>query len=156
MKRVFALFALVATIAFVGCEKGGDDSKGATFTLEQTEIEVTADGGAQAVNYTIKNAQQGAVVLTVCSANWIKDLSTATVGQIKFNVEPNYTGKVREVVIGVKYTALDETYEIKVKQAVSDKPSFEIEVVSSQPTSLSLNVRPADLTTAYVCRAYTE
>ena len=156
MKRVFALFALVATIAFVGCEKGGDDSKGATFTLEQTEIEVTADGGAQAVNYTIKNAQQGAVVLTVCSANWIKDLSTATVGQIKFNVEPNYTGKVREAVIGVKYTALDETYDIKVKQAVSDKPSFEIEVVSNQPTSLSLNVTPADLTTAYVCRAYTE
>ena len=156
MKRVFALFALVATIAFVGCEKGGDDSKGATFTLEQTEIEVTADGGAQAVNYTIKNAQQGAVVLTVCSANWIKDLSTATVGQIKFNVEPNYTGKVREAVIGVKYTALDENYEIKVKQAVSDKPSFEIEVVSNQPTTLSLNVTPADLTTAYVCRAYTE
>lgn len=156
MKRVFALFALVATIAFVGCEKSGDDSKGATFTLEQTEIEVTADGGAQAVNYTIKNAQQGAVVLTVCSANWIKDLSTATVGQIKFNVEPNYTGKVREAVIGVKYTALDENYEIKVKQAVSDKPSFEIEVVSNQPTTLSLNVTPADLTTAYVCRAYTE
>lgn len=156
MKRVFALFALVATIAFVGCEKGGDDSKGATFTLEQTEIEVTADGGAQAVNYTIKNAQQGAVVLTVCSANWIKELSTATVGQIKFNVEPNYTGKAREAVIGVKYTALDENYEIKVKQAASDKPSFEIEVVSNQPTTLSLNVTPADLTTAYVCRAYTE
>ncbi|MBO7235980.1 MAG: hypothetical protein J6V05_05255, partial [Alistipes sp.] len=43
-----------------------------------------------------------------------------------------------------------------VKQQASDKPMFKIDVVMNEPTHLSLNVTPADLTTAYICRAYTE
>ncbi len=156
MRRLFSLIALVATVAFMGCEKPANNEGKTTFQLAQTELEVSADGGAQSVHYTITNAQQGAVVLSNCSANWIKDLSTATVGEIKFNVMPNYTEEVREAVITVQYTALDETFEIKVKQAGNDKPRFAFEVVANEPTRLSLNVTPADLSTAYICRAYSE
>ncbi|MBQ6612621.1 MAG: BACON domain-containing protein [Alistipes sp.] len=155
MKKLFTCFVALAALAFVGCEKSGE-TEGATFTLEATELTAEADGGEMAVNYTIKNPQQGAVVLSNCSANWIKDLSTATVGQIKFTATPNYTGNEREAIINVQYTAIDTTFEIKVKQSASDKPLFDINVVNNQPTSLLLNVTPADLTTAYVCRAYTE
>lgn len=156
MRRLFSLIALVATVAFVGCEKPANNEGKTTFQLAQTELEVSADGGAQSVHYTITNAQQGAVVLSNCSANWIKDLSTATVGEIKFNVMPNYTEEAREAVITVQYTALDETFEIKVKQTGNDKPRFAFEVVANEPTRLSLNVTPADLSTAYICRAYSE
>lgn len=156
MKKLFTLIALIASVAFVGCEKSGNDDNVASFTLSQTELEVDANGGATSIDYTLKNHQQGAVVIANCSASWIKELSTATVGQIKFNVAPNYKNETREATISVEYTAVKEKFEIKVKQAASDKPMFEYEVVINEPTHLSLNVTPADLTTAYICRAYTE
>ena len=156
MKRFFSLVALLATLLCVGCEKSSNDSKATSFTLEQTEIDVLADGGTQVVNYTIKNPQQGAVVITKCNEDWIKNFSTATVGEVKFDVAPNYSDKEREAIIIITYTAIDEKYEVRVKQAASDKPLFTFKVVINEPTKLSLNVTPADLTTAYVCRTYTE
>lgn len=156
MKRLFAIVVLFVAVAFVGCDKQKDEPKGASFALETTDVVATADGGIHTVNYTITNPQQGAVVLSNSTANWIKDLSTATVGQIKFTVSPNYTSEVREAVISVEYTAVEEKFEIKVTQAASDKPMFEYDVVINEPTRLLLNVTPADLTTAYICRTYTE
>lgn len=154
MRKLFSLLA-IALITLVGCEKAKEDTK-TSFTLAQTEIEVASEGGVQSIEYTIKNPQQGAVVLSNCAENWIKDLSTATVGVVKFTILPNYTDQEREAVITVEYTAVKEKYEIKVKQAASDKPMFAIDVVANEPTRLSLNVTPADLTTAYICRTYTE
>ena len=156
MRKLFSLMTLLAVMTFVGCENKGGDEGVTSFTLAQTEFEVSADGGAQSVAYTIKNPQQGAVVLTNCKADWIKELSTATVGEVKFTVMPNYTAEVRETTITVQYTALEETYELKVKQAANTKPRFAFEVAENEPTRLSINVTPADLSTAYICRAYSE
>ena len=156
MKKLFTLVTLAVTLIFVGCDKQNDEPKGASFFVEQTEISVADNGGDQVVSYTIENHQQGAVVLTNCSANWIKNLSTATVGQIRFTVAPNYSSEPREAVITIEYTAVKEKFEVKVKQAASNKPMFAYEVVINEPTKLSLNVTPADLTTAYICRTYTE
>ncbi|MBO5832130.1 MAG: BACON domain-containing protein [Alistipes sp.] len=156
MKKLFSLIALLALVAFVGCEKKSTDEGVTSFTLSQTELEVSADGGAQNITYSLENPQHGAVVLTNCSANWIKELSTATVGEIKFAVMPNYTPEARETVIDVQYTALEEKFQIKVKQDANTKPMFAFEVVSNEPTRLLLNVTPANLSTAYICRAYTE
>lgn len=156
MRKLFSLMTLLAVMTFVGCENKGGDEGVTSFTLTQTEFEVSADGGAQSVAYTIKNPQQGAVVLTNCKADWIKELSTATVGEVKFTVMPNYNAEARETTITVQYTALEETYELKVKQAANTKPRFAFEVVENEPTRLSINVTPADLSTAYICRAYSE
>ncbi len=128
----------------------------AAFKLDATEISVDANGGAQVVKYTVENHASGAVVLTNCSEQWIKDLSTATYGSITFTVAPNYKQEAREAKIKVSYTAVEEEFEIVVKQSASDKPLFAIEVVENKPTYLSLNITPADLATAYICRIYTE
>ena len=106
MKKLFSLITLLALVAFVGCENKGGDEGITSFSLAQTELEVSADGGAQSIAYTIKNPQSGAVVLSNCSENWIKELSTATVGEIKFTVMPNYTPETRETTIAVQYTAV--------------------------------------------------
>ena len=156
MKKLFTFVALIAAIAFVGCNNNNQESGETSFALSTAQVEVAADGGAQSVEYTIKNPQQGAVVITNCKANWIKDLSAATVGQIDFTVAPNYSPSEREAIITVQYTAVNTKYEITVKQQASDKPMFKYDVVRNEPTFLSLNVTPADLTTAYICRAYTE
>ena len=156
MRKLFSLMTLLAVMTFVGCENKGGDEGVTSFTLAQTELEVSADGGVQSVAYTIKNPQQGAVVLTNCKVDWIKELSTATVGEVKFTVMPNYTSEARETTITVQYTALEQRYELKVKQAANDKPRFAFEVAVNEPTRLSINVTPADLSTAYICRAYSE
>ena len=158
LKNLFSTLAAVALVAMVGCEKNPDEGKGgnASFKLETSEISVDANGGAQEVKYTIENHAEGAVVLTNSNENWIKDLSTATFGSITFNVAPNYKQEAREAKITVSYTAVDAKYEILVKQEASTRPSFEFDVTINEPTRISLNVTPADLATAYICRIYTE
>ena len=156
LRNIFTLFAAVAMFALVGCEENKGEGGQAAFKLDSTEISVDADGGAQEVKYEITNPKSGAVVLSNCTEDWIKELSTATYGSIKFTVAPNYKQEAREAKITVSYTAVEEEFEIVVKQSASDKPLFAIEVVENKPTYLSLNITPADLATAYICRIYTE
>lgn len=156
LRNIFTLFATVAMFALVGCEENKGEGGQASFKLDSTEISVDADGGAQEVKYEITNPKSGAVVLSNCTEDWIKELSTATYGSITFTVAPNYKQEAREAKITVSYTAVEEEFEIVVKQAASDKPLFAIEVVENKPTYLSLNITPADLATAYICRIYTE
>ena len=158
LKRFFLSLAAIALVAMVGCEKNPDNGKGgnASFKLDSSELMVGANGGAQEVTYTIENHANGAVVLTNCTENWITNLSTATFGSITFNVAPNYKQEAREAKITVSYTAVDAKYEILVKQEASTRPSFEFEVTINEPTRISLNVTPADLSSAYICRIYTE
>lgn len=156
LRNIFTLFAAVAMFALVGCEENKGEGGQAAFKLDSTEISVDADGGAQVVKYEITNPKSGAVVLSNCTEDWIKELSTATYGSITFTVAPNYKQEAREAKITVSYTAVEEEFEIVVKQAASDKPLFAIEVVENKPTYLSLNITPADLATAYICRIYTE
>lgn len=156
LRNIFTLFATVAMFALVGCEENKGEGGQAAFKLDTTEISVDADGGVQEVKYEITNPKSGAVVLSNCTEDWIKELSTATYGSITFTVAPNYKQEAREAKITVSYTAVEEEFEIVIKQAASDKPLFAIEVVENKPTYLSLNITPADLATAYICRIYTE
>lgn len=158
MKKIFNIVALLALLVGVGCqEKQGEDKKGdTTFTLEQTEVEATAEGMTVEINYEIKNPQSGAVVLTECKDNWIKDLSTATYGMIKFTVAPNFKKEARQTTIKVQYTAVEGSFEISVKQEASDVDTFTFDILSKEPTALSIEVSPADTNTAFICRTYTK
>ena len=159
MKKILSIVATLALVLGIGCqEKAGNEVAGgkSTFTLEQTEVEVTAEGMDVEVNYDIKNPQSGAVVLTECKEGWIKNLSTATYGMIKFTVAPNYKKEARQTTIKVKYTAVEEAYDIVVKQEASDVEAFTFEVLSKDSTSLSVEVTPADKESAYICRTYTK
>ena len=156
LRNIFTLFTAIAMFALVGCEENKTEGGNVTFKLDTIELNVSAEGGAQQVDYAITNPQSGAVVLTSCSESWIKSLSTATYGSITFSVAPNYKQEAREAKIKVEYTAVDLDFEILVKQAASDREFFSFEVVENKPTSLNITVTPADLGTAYVCQAYTK
>ena len=158
MKKILSIVAILALFVGVGCtEKQGEDKKGdTTFTLEKTEVEATAEGMDVEINYTITNHQNGFVVLTECKDNWIKNLSTATYGMIKFTVAPNYKKEARETKIKVQYTGVEGNFEITVKQEASDLEKFSYDILSKEPTALSIEVAPADTNTAYICRTYTK
>ena len=157
MRKIFSIIATLSLLAVVGChqseEPGGKDS---TFELSQTEVEATAEGMDVEISYEIKNPQSGAVVLTECKDNWIKNLSTAVYGSIKFTVAPNFKKEARETKIKVQYTAVEGTFEIVVKQEASNVEKFSYDILSKEPTALSIEVAPADTETAYICRTYTK
>ena len=157
MKKILSIVAILTLLVGVGCqEKQGEKKGNTTFTLEQTEVNATADGMDVEINYDIKHPQSGAVVLTECKDGWIKNLSTATYGMIKFTVEPNYKKEARETKIKVQYTAVEEKFEIVVKQEASDVEKFSFDILSKESTALSIEVSPADKSTAYICRTYTK
>ena len=157
MKKILSIVAIVALFVGVGCqEKPGQNNGNTTFTIEQTEVNATAEGMDVEINYDIKNPQSGAVVLTECKDGWIKNLSTATYGMIKFTVAPNYKKEARETKIKVQYTAVEGSYEIVVKQEASDVDTFTYDVLTKEPTALAIEVSPADTNTAYICRTYTK
>lgn len=160
LKNLFSIVALTALTLFVACDNKGnetDNGSGATtFVLEQTEMEFSCDGGLGTVNYTITNPVQGGVVLTDCSASWIKDLSTATYGSIKFTVAPNYTNNVREAAINVQYTGIEGSFSVTVRQAASEAPVFSYKVVYTDPRTILLDVVPADKETAFITGSYSK
>ena len=158
MKKILSIVAILSLFVGVGCtEKQNEDKKGnTTFTLEETEVNATAEGMDVEINYTITKPQSGAVVLTECKDNWIKNLSTATYGMIKFTVAPNFKKETRETKIKVQYTAVEGSFEIVVKQEASDREKFSFDILSKEPTALSIEVSPADTNTAYICRTYTK
>ena len=161
-KRLFSSIAMLIAIAFVGCnnpqveEPTDNNSTETKFTLETTEITINDQGGEVEVKYTITNNKQGSVVLTECKDGWIQKLSIANYGKITFTVSPNYTSLERESTINVFYTGLDEIYKIKITQSGTENPTFKYEVATREPSFLSLNITPADLTTPYITRIYTE
>ena len=157
MRKIFSIIATLSLLAVVGCHQSEEPGgKNSTFELSQTEVEATAEGTKVEISYEIKNPQSGAVVLTECKDNWIKNLSTAVYGSIKFTVAPNFKKEARETKIKVQYTAVEGTFEIVVKQEASNVEKFSYDILSKEPTALSIEVAPADTETAYICRTYTK
>lgn len=158
MRKIFSIVTSLTLLLGAGCQqKAGEVVTGKSeFKLETSEVSAAAEGEDVEVNYTIIKPESGAVVLTECKASWIKNLSTATYGTIKFTVAPNYKKEARETTISVQYTAVEGKFEIKVSQAASTVDAFTVEVVSKDSTSLLLDITPADTTTAYICRTYTK
>jgi hypothetical protein len=96
MKKILSIVAIISLFVGIGCTEKPSEKKGeTTFTLNQTEVNATAEGMDVEITYDVKNPQSGSVVLTECKDNWIKNLSTATYGMIKFTVAPNYKKEAR-------------------------------------------------------------
>ena len=157
MKKILSIVAILSLFVGIGCtEKPGEKKGETTFTLKQTEVNAKAEGMDVEITYDVKNPQSGSVVLTECKDNWIKNLSTATYGMIKFTVAPNYKKEARETKIKVLYTGAKNGEEIVVKQEASDVEAFTYSILSNESTALSIEVTPADKETAYICRTYTK
>ena len=157
MKKILSIVAILSLFVGIGCtEKPGEKKGETTFTLNQTEVNAPAEGMDVEITYDVKNPQSGSVVLTECKDNWIKNLSTATYGMIKFTVAPNYKKEARETKIKVLYTGAKNGEEIVVKQEASDVEAFTYSILSNESTALSIEVTPADKETAYICRTYTK
>ena len=82
------------------------------FTFNPASLEVSVEGGAQSVAYTIENAIEGAEVVATCEAAWVSNL-VATNGTLTFDVAANEE-YLRQAIITLTYG--DYAFEYVVKQ----------------------------------------
>lgn len=82
------------------------------FNFEPESLEVSFEGGAQSVAYTIENAVEGAEVAATCEAAWVSNLAVAN-GTMTFDVATNEES-LRQAIIVLTYG--DYTFEYIVKQ----------------------------------------
>ena len=82
------------------------------FTFNPASLEVSFEGGAQSVAYTIENAIEGAEVAATCEAAWISNLAIAD-GVMTFDVAANDEA-LRQAIIVLSYG--EYTFEYIVKQ----------------------------------------
>ncbi|MBO5855797.1 MAG: BACON domain-containing protein [Alistipes sp.] len=82
------------------------------FTFNPASLEVSFEGGAQSVAYTIENAIEGAEVVATCEAAWVSNLVAAN-GTMTFDVAANEES-LRQAIIVLTYG--DYAFEYVVKQ----------------------------------------
>ena len=82
------------------------------FTFSPESLEVSVEGGAQSVAYTIENAIEGAEVVATCEAAWVSNLAVAN-GTMTFDVAANEES-LRQAIIVLTYG--DYAFEYVVKQ----------------------------------------
>ena len=82
------------------------------FNFDPATLEVTYEGGAQSVAFTIDNAIEGAEVVATCEVAWISNLAVAN-GAMTFDVAANEES-LRQAIIVLSYG--DYAIEYVVKQ----------------------------------------
>ena len=82
------------------------------FNFDPATLEVTYEGGAQSVAFTIDNAIEGAEVVATCEVAWISNLAIAN-GAMTFDVAANEEA-LRQAIIVLSYG--DYAIEYVVKQ----------------------------------------
>ena len=83
---------LVALALLTGCKSDEPDTpttETAELTLEQTTVDITADGGHFEVNYTLTNATEGAEIKVNCEREWVRNIAVKD-GVIAFDVDASY------------------------------------------------------------------
>lgn len=143
---------LVALALFTGC-KGDEPIDTPTgspeLTLEQTALEVTADGGHFVVGYELLNPVEGAELTFNVQHDWVRNVAVED-GGISFDVDASYEDKERSCSIEVIYPGVYPNPTIKVKQSVGKEHSIEFNLINAAATTITLDVMPKDKNMPYV------
>ena len=81
------------------------------FNFDPATLEVTYEGGAQSVAFTIDNAIEGAEVVATCEVAWISNLAVAN-GAMTFDVAANEES-LRQAIIVLSYGDYATEYVVK-------------------------------------------
>lgn len=118
MKKLLAMFAILASIGFVACSDDEDPQVGPTGDPElqltsESVMNFAADGGKGTITYSLKNKVDGVEPTATCAADWVSDLKVGAA--VTFAVAANETEDAREADIVVSYD--DQSFKVTVKQA---------------------------------------
>ena len=142
--------ALTLTL-FAGCKSEEPaPSSEATLELEQSVVEVTADGGNFEVAYTITGAVNSSDIKVTAEKNWVRNIDTSKAGVISFSVDASYENKERKCRLEVICPGVYPNKTITVKQAVGKEHSIKLELVKAAATTITMNVVPQNKNMSYI------
>lgn len=116
--------------------------------LAQTYLDVAADGGDYAVNYTITNPIAGIDIVATADVDWVTDLKAEN-GTLRFKAAENQLNEERTAIITVKYPAIDNVY-LELKQAGFDGVTFQMDITNKTTTTCTSKVIPSDPEIPYI------
>lgn len=145
------LGSLITLALFTGCK--GDEPvaqpDAPVLSLEQTTVEVSADGGHFTVGYELQNPAEGAELTFNIEHEWVRNLTIES-NTISFDVDASYQSKERSCRIELIYPNIYPNKTIKVKQSLGKEHSIAINLISAAATTITVDVIPQNKTMPYV------
>ena len=152
MKHIWLIIlsALSLTL-FTGCKVEEPLPVGdAQLELDESVVEVTADGGHFDIRYTLTNAVEGAELKVSAEKDWVRNIDTSTPGILSFDVAESYDAEARNCRLELIYPGLYPNPTLTVKQAKGKEHSIKLEVVNAAATTITMNVIPQDKNMSYI------
>ena len=152
MKNIWLILCSALTLTlFAGC-KGEEPAPAieASLELEQSVVNVTADGGYFEVSYTLAGVDANAEIKATAESAWVHDVDTSLPGVISFKVDASYEAKERKCRVEVMCPGVYPNKTITVKQAVGKEHSIALELVKASATTITMNVIPKDKSMTYI------
>ena len=119
-------------------------------TLENTKLEVTADGGTFSVAYELLNPIEGAELKVSSEQDWVYNIDTSIEGVISFEVDASFEEAERKCRLEVTYPQIYPNPTITVLQAGGKKHAIELHLTSAAATTITMDVIPQDKNMPYV------
>ena len=150
IKLLSAFYALLSVVFFVSCTDTPETPVDSVtkVTLEQTVVDVVAEGGVYSVGYTVENPITGIDVVGKTSVEWITSI-VAEEGVLKFSVAENGQPEERSAFISVKYPNVDDV-RVEVRQAGFEGVTFQMEISNKTTTTCTSKVVPSDSEVPYI------
>lgn len=152
MKNIWLILCSALTLTlFAGC-KGEEPAPAqeANLELDQSVVNVTADGGYFEVEYTLSGVAEDVEIQATAEKNWVHDVDTSLPGVISFKVDASYEAKERKCRVEVICPGVYPNKTITVKQAVGKEHSIALELVKASATTITMNVIPKDKNLPYI------
>ena len=149
--RLLSIFlALLSVVFFASCTDTPETPVDSVtkVTLEQTVVDVVAEGGVFSVDYTVENPLPGIDVVGKTSVEWITSI-VAEGGVLKFSVAANGQPEERSAFISVKYPNVDDV-RLEVRQAGFEGVTFQMEISNKTTTTCTSKVVPSDSEVPYI------
>ena len=149
--RLLSIFcALLSVVFFASCTDTPETPVDSVtkVTLEQTVVDVVAEGGVYSVGYTVENPITGIDVVGKTSVEWITSI-VAEEGVLKFSVAENGQPEERSAFISVKYPNADDV-RVEVRQAGFEGVTFQMEISNKTTTTCTSKVVPSDSEVPYI------
>lgn len=149
--RLLSIFlVLLSVVFFASCTDTPETPVDSVtkVTLEQTVVDVVAEGGVFSVDYTVENPLPGIDVVGKTSVEWITSI-VAEGGVLKFSVAANGQPEERSAFINVKYPNVDDV-RLEVRQAGFEGVTFQMEISNKTTTTCTSKVVPSDSEVPYI------
>ncbi|HIR73279.1 MAG TPA: BACON domain-containing protein, partial [Candidatus Coprenecus pullicola] len=151
MKKFIILMYAGLMLCLAGCqEKHETPVQDPGLRLENSVVNVSAEGGTMSVAWTVENPIDGMNVDIVPDyPEWLNRFDVSVEGKISFNVD-EYTGQeTREAVVAVNYG--EDSSSFRVVQAGMEEPDGEeaikLEIIEARPNTVIVSIETdGDLT----------